>query len=203
MSTYTGPSHVFIVMGVSGSGKSTIAEEMAKQMGWPYYDADNFHSDSNKEKMKHGIPLNDEDRDPWLHKMHHAISEWISDNENAVLACSALKKTYRDILSAKLSQRVWFIYLKGSKELIKERIMKRTGHYMNPILLDSQFDTLEEPDKNDSEAPRTLTVGIEGTVQEIVKQCIDHVKERLAKHGQTPESAAAASASISPRNTSA
>ncbi len=135
---------IVIVMGVSGSGKSTIGEVLAQTLGWHFYDADAFHSEAAKDKMKQGIPLNDADRKPWLHALQSAIENWLIADENTVLACSALKSTYRQILHVNDPQ-VKVIYLKGSFELISERLKQRQNHFMKENLLQSQFDTLEEP----------------------------------------------------------
>lgn len=134
---------VFIVMGVSGSGKTTVGKILAEKMAVPFFDADDFHPASNVAKMKSGQPLNDEDRKPWLETMAVKIDEW-KKGSGAVLACSALKKSYRGILDAD-SEAFW-VHLKGDKELIRERMKARTGHYMPSTLLDSQFSTLEEPE---------------------------------------------------------
>ena len=134
---------MIIVMGVSGSGKTTIGQGLAKQLHLPYYDADNFHPSSNIEKMKKGIPLNDDDRLPWLNMLADQIQTWDLQG-GAVLSCSALKESYRKLLASK-SKTIEWVYLKGTFELIQSRIEKREGHYMKSGLLQSQFDTLEEP----------------------------------------------------------
>ncbi|HEX8888485.1 MAG TPA: gluconokinase [Pyrinomonadaceae bacterium] len=134
---------VIILMGVTGSGKTTIGRLLSQQLGWKYYDADDFHSAANVEKMHNGIPLNDEDRRPWLESLRDLIRKSLELDENIVLACSALKESYRDLLV--LDERVRLVYLKGDYELIRKRVNERQGHYMNPKLLDSQFETLEEP----------------------------------------------------------
>jgi len=136
---------VWIVMGVSGSGKSTVGKMLAERLGLPFYDADDFHPPSNVEKMSSGQPLNDADRKPWLLALANHVRDWNNTN-GAVLACSALKKSYRDLLKSK-SPDVHFIYLKGSRRLILQRMKNRSNHYMPPELLDSQLDTLEEPAK--------------------------------------------------------
>jgi gluconokinase len=136
-------TRVVVLMGVTGSGKTTIGRLLSQELGWKYYDADDFHPSANVEKMRSGIPLNDDDRKPWLETLRDLISQCLERGENAVLACSALKESYREFLV--LNERVRLIYLKGNRELIKERLAARRGHYMNPALLDSQLETLEEP----------------------------------------------------------
>ena len=134
---------IVIVMGTTGSGKTTIGSLMAKRMGWEFVDADNFHPPSNVEKMKHGIPLTDADREPWLKALHEKIVEWTAEKRSVVLACSALKQSYRDELRA--SSDVKFVYLKGSYQLFSQRVLARSGHFAKQDLLASQFATLEEP----------------------------------------------------------
>ena len=138
-------SRVVVIMGVTGSGKTTIGRLLSQRLGWKYYDADDFHPRANVEKMSSGTPLNDEDRQPWLETLRDLINERLERSENAVLACSALKESYREFLV--LNERVRLIYLKGSRGLIKDRLDARRGHYMNPALLDSQFETLQEPEQ--------------------------------------------------------
>ncbi len=135
---------VIVILGVSGSGKTTIGKMLAEQQHWQFRDADEFHSPANIEKMHAGIPLDDADRRPWLEAMHQAIDAAIRSDTNLILACSALKAAYRQVLAA-CSDRVKFVYLKGSFELIQQRLQARHGHFMNPELLKSQFDDLEEP----------------------------------------------------------
>ncbi len=138
------PPSIIVVMGVSGSGKSTIAAMLAIRLGWPYEDGDWFHPPANVEKMHAGEPLTDEDRWPWL----RAIAAWIDQtrgaNRRAVLACSALKRAYRDILVGDRPD-VRLVYLKGDRTLIGRRMAVRHGHFMPPSLLDSQFAALQEP----------------------------------------------------------
>ena len=139
---------VYLVMGVSGCGKTTIGKLLAAHLEVPFFDADNFHPPSNIKKMRSGQPLNDDDRKPWLKNLSELISDWNNDG-GAVLACSALKKQYRKLLQNSGDKRfnqITFIYLKGTKELIYDRLMNRNDHYMPPELLDSQFRDLEEPD---------------------------------------------------------
>ena len=134
---------MIIVMGVSGCGKTTIGKGLAKHLHLPYYDADDFHPSSNIEKMKKGIPLDDQDRLPWLNTLADQIQTWDRQG-GAVLSCSALKESYRKLLASK-SKPIDWVYLKGSFELIQSRLEKREGHYMKSGLLQSQFDALEEP----------------------------------------------------------
>ncbi|MFT4849304.1 MAG: gluconokinase [Sediminicola sp.] len=135
---------MIVIMGVSGSGKTTIGLQLSDALGIPFFDADDFHSEENVSKMKHNIALNDRDRRPWLESLAIKISEWDSKN-GAVLACSALKESYRKTLATRVNSITW-IYLSGSFEVINSRINNRSGHYMKSTLLQSQFDTLEIPD---------------------------------------------------------
>jgi gluconokinase len=135
---------IFIVMGVSGSGKTTVGQRLAARLGCGFSDADDFHSAANKAKMAAGIPLSDDDRAPWLQALRAAIDGWERASTDHVLACSALKARYRDALGAASPSRR-FVYLKGSLELFKSRLENRSGHFFNPALLQSQFEALEEP----------------------------------------------------------
>ena len=132
-------------MGVSGSGKSTLGYALAHKLGWDFFDADDFHPPENIAKMAAGIPLNDADRAPWLAALNERILSVRESGRHPVLACSALKERYRDQL-LKGTEGMAILYLKGSYELIWSRMSMRRGHYMKPELLQSQFDTLEEPD---------------------------------------------------------
>ena len=134
---------VIVLMGVTGSGKTTVGKLLSKEVGWQFYDADDFHTPASIEKMRNGIPLTDDDRGPWLKALGQLVESCLERGENAVLACSALKESYREFLL--VDERVKLIYLKGDYALIRERLEARHGHYMNPRLLDSQFETLEEP----------------------------------------------------------
>jgi len=134
---------IIILMGVTGSGKTTVGRLLAEDLGWTYADADDFHSELNIEKMKSGIPLNDADRKPWLESLSKLVRGCLVRSEDAVLACSALKESYREFLL--LDEQVKLVYLKGDYQVIRERLAQRRGHYMDPTLLDSQIETLEEP----------------------------------------------------------
>lgn len=155
---------VWIVMGVSGSGKTTIGRILAENQGLPFYDADDFHPPQNVEKMRSGQPLNDHDRKPWLDTLSRHISDW-NRRGGAVLACSALKKSYRNTLRSD-GNHVQFIYLKGSKEMILKRMNDREDHYMPPSLLDSQFEALEEP-------PDAITVFIDNPPEKIIAEILN------------------------------
>jgi len=159
---------IIIVMGVSGSGKSRVGQALAQRLGWQFRDADDFHTQAAKEKMKQAIPLNDQDRQPWLEAMRSAMDQWLMAGQNIVLACSALKSSYRQVLHLQDSQ-VQFIYLQGSFELIYKRLKHRQNHFMKESLLRSQFETLEEPTPAEaiyidaSQSPEVI-------VQEVINQ---------------------------------
>lgn len=138
-----GKNRVIVLIGVSGSGKTTIGRLLSEELGWKYYEGDDFHPQPNIEKMKNGIPLDDADRTPWLETLRDLIRNCLERGDSAVVACSALKESYREILS--VDERVNLIYLKGDYELIRQRLRKRRGHFLDPKLLDSQFAALEEP----------------------------------------------------------
>ena len=138
-----GKNKVIIIIGVSGSGKTTIGRLLSGELGWKYYEGDDFHPPANIEKLKSGVPLDDADRRPWLESLRDLIRNCLEQGDSAVVACSALKQRYRDFLL--VDERVILIYLKGDYELIRERLSKRRGHFLNPNLLDSQFAALEEP----------------------------------------------------------
>ena len=135
---------LFIVMGVSGCGKSTVGEKLAQQLKLPFYDADDFHSAANIEKMNHGTPLTDDDRRDWLATLATKIGAWETTG-GAVLACSALKEKYRATLQSQARQPLHWIFLDGPKALLLERMGNRKGHYMHSNMLDSQLATLEKP----------------------------------------------------------
>jgi gluconokinase len=135
---------IIILMGVSGSGKTTIGSALAKDLHWNFYDADDFHPQNNLDKMRRAIPLTDEDRKPWLDSLHSKIRTLLSRGESAVLACSALKQSYRNRLLIDHTL-VQLVYLKGDYDLIRKRLEARHNHFMPSDLLGSQFELLEEP----------------------------------------------------------
>lgn len=151
---------ICIVMGVSGSGKSTIGQLLSQKLGWPFYDGDDFHPPENIAKMRQGIPLTDDDRKSWLSTLRTLIEL----NQNAIIACSSLKESYREYLQGKRTDLIW-IYLKGTYEEILERMQHRTNHFMKPEMLRSQFATLEEP-KN------ALVIDISLPPEKIIKQIV-------------------------------
>ncbi len=130
-------------MGVTGAGKTTIGVLLAQRLGWEFVDADSFHSPANVEKIRLGIPLDDADRAPWLKSLHEAMERWSEERKNVVLACSALKRSYRDELY--IAGQTRFVYLKGSYDLIYQRLRQRHGHFASESILASQFAALEEP----------------------------------------------------------
>lgn len=154
----------FIVMGVSGCGKTTVGTALANRLGWNFYDADDFHPPENVAKMSAGIPLNDDDRYPWLVALHDLIANSLVNEKSGVLACSALKENYREVL-LKDNDNVQIVYLKGSFDLILSRMQARSGHYMKPEMLQSQFDALEEP-------VDALTISISCSIDEIVNHIL-------------------------------
>lgn len=158
---------IVIIMGVVGSGKTTVGHLLAEQLDWGFADADEFHSHANKEKIRKGIGLNDADREPWLRSLRAVIVQWIAEGRNVVLACSALKRSYRSELG--VSPKVRFVHLKGSAVLIASRLKARRGHFANEQILASQLSDLEEPEN-------AVTVGIEGSPPEIVQE----IRSKLA-----------------------
>lgn len=153
---------IVIVMGVVGAGKTTVGKLLASELGWEFADADDFHPASNVEKIRRGTPLTDEDREPWLDALRAAIVNWIVQQRNAVLACSALKRAYRAQLQA--GPEVRFVYLKGSGPLIADRLRARQGHFAGESILSSQLTDLEEPEA-------AIVVEISDTPHQIV-ECI-------------------------------
>jgi gluconokinase len=158
---------IVVVMGVVGAGKTTVGSLLARELGWQFVDADTFHPASNVEKISRGIPLTDADRKPWLEALREAITDWIAQRRDVVLACSALKRSYQTQLA--VGREVRFVHLKGSYELIEQRLRGRHGHFATSEILASQFAILEEP----SDA---IVVDVSGTPAAIVAD----IRSRLA-----------------------
>ncbi len=159
-------TNFYIIMGVSGCGKSSVGQALAASLGWDFYDADNYHSAGSIAKMANGIPLTDHERSPWLVTLHDLIHTCLQENRPAILTCSALKERYRHILLDG-NPGVRLVYLKGSYELIRARMQARTGHYMQSHMLKSQFDILEEPQN-------ALVVDVKLSLNEIVAKIRGH-----------------------------
>uniref|UniRef100_A0A0N5BRU4 Gluconokinase n=1 Tax=Strongyloides papillosus TaxID=174720 RepID=A0A0N5BRU4_STREA len=153
-------NYIIVVMGVSGSGKTTIGEYLSHHLNFLFVEGDNYHSSSNKEKMKLGVPLNDEDRLPWLKSINEKLQfEFFKNNRSIVLACSSLKKKYRDILKDGFSVNDFiFIYLDIEENEIKRRLEERKGHFFNPVLIKSQFNSLEEPSEGEGKGVIKLSL---------------------------------------------
>jgi gluconokinase len=166
---------IAVMMGVSGSGKTTIADGVAKREGWRLVEGDDFHPPSNVAKMASGRPLTDEDRWPWLRAIAREIDAIRARGQSAIVASSALKRAYRDILIGGRPD-VKLVYLKGSKDLIGKRMSERKGHFMPPALLDSQFATLEEPDEDEHPIVVSIALPPDAIVDEVVRK----LKERTA-----------------------
>jgi len=155
---------ILIVMGVSGSGKTTVAALLAGRLNWKFQEGDALHPQANVDKMHHGVPLTDDDRLPWLDSIAALVNRWNAEGASGVITCSALKRAYRDRIRAGQSD-VEFIYLRGARELVSARITQRMGHFMPPTLLASQFETLEEPGDDEP----VITVDIGGSPEQIVE----------------------------------
>ena len=161
---------IVIVFGVSGAGKTTIGKLLAEQFGWRFYEADDFHSSANVEKMRSGLPLADEDRWPWLNLLREQITRSLTAKENAVLACSALKRVYRERL--RIGDDVKFVFLRGNYGLIERQLRRRRGHFMNPALLQSQFADLEEPEPDEDAITIELGRSPESSSSKSKRSCI-------------------------------
>lgn len=166
-----GAPAVIVVMGVASSGKTSLGERLAERLGWPFRDADSFHPPANVAKMSSGIPLTDEDRKPWLAAIAAWIDELRATGGNGIVTCSALKKAYRDVIVGDRPDVV-LVYLKGSRELIGQRMAARQHHFMPPALLDSQFATLEEPGADEN----PLVVKVEASKEAIVEQVVSELR---------------------------
>jgi gluconokinase len=167
---------ILVLMGVTGSGKTTIGKLLAGETGWRYADADDFHSEANKAKMHAGIPLTDEDRKPWLVSLHQLLLGWYESGISGILGCSALKQSYRDQLTPQIPQlNIRFILLDVSRKVLEERLRVRKNHYMNPDLLQSQLDSLEV-------TPDLMPVCAEGPPGKIVNEILEKL---LVVEGKT------------------
>lgn len=153
---------VVLLMGVTGSGKTTVGEKLAAELGWTFSDADDLHPAANKAKMRAGIPLTDDDRWPWLLAVRQVIEQALRDNRGAIIACSALKAAYRDVLAGGL-EPIRFVLLDGDPAVLKARLVQRRHEFMNPALLESQIDTLERP-------PNAIVIDIEPPLDEQVRR---------------------------------
>jgi gluconokinase len=167
---------IILVMGITGSGKTTVGRLLAERLHWDFADADDFHSAANKEKMHNGIPLTDADRQPWLLAIRDQMWSWIAANKNGVITCSALKQSYRNLLlspgngnTQADASEIKIVYLRGSYELIAERVRARTGHFAGEQLLSSQFAALEEPRD-------AITIDVNQTPEQIVDEALQRLQ---------------------------
>jgi gluconokinase len=167
---------VIIVMGVAGSGKSTIGSLLASRLGWQFIEGDQYHSPASVEKMRAGIPLTDADRQPWLNKLTTLIADWNTADENAVLTCSALKRAYREQLG--LGHGIVYVYLKGSRGELEQRLRDRKSHFAGVELLESQLSTLEEPAKDEP----AITVALSDTPGQIVDCVVRVLADKRNQH---------------------
>jgi gluconokinase len=160
---------IVLIMGVTGAGKTTVGELLAARLQFEFVDADVFHSAENIDKMKHGIPLTDADRQPWLAVIHSATLQWASEKRNVVLACSALKQAYRDTIADGVE--IQTVYLQGSYDFIAARLRERHGHYADEKILRGQFDDLEEPSTADA---------IRVSIEQMPEAIVEEVERQLA-----------------------
>jgi gluconokinase len=158
---------IVILMGPAGSGKTRVGKLLAAELSWDFFDGDDFHPAANIEKMSRGVPLTDTDRIPWLNSIREAMLQWQAERRNVVLACSALKRSYRELLE--INADVKLVYLKGTYELLRERLRSRKGHYAGEQLLASQLADLEEP-------ANAITIDAAGSPEEIVAE----IRKRLS-----------------------
>lgn len=159
---------ILVIMGVTGAGKSTIGHLLSDTTGWPFADGDDYHPEANKQKMHSGIPLTDEDRIPWLTRLHELLAGWDQEGKSGILACSALKESYRQLLSSGIRD-LHFVLLEAPLDVLEERLQARTHHFMNPELLASQISTLEVPS-------HALHVSMTGDPKEAVNYILCQLK---------------------------
>ena len=160
---------IVVVMGVTGTGKTTIAQALVKRTGWKFAEGDDYHSAANVAKMKAGVPLNDTDRAPWLAALHDVLIGWQESGQSGVMTCSALKESYRVTLGEGIDKAVFrFVLLEVPKQVLIERLEHRPGHFMNPALLDSQLATLEKPDD-----------AIEVNANQVIDATVDDILNKL------------------------
>ncbi|MGH8496552.1 MAG: gluconokinase [Gammaproteobacteria bacterium] len=163
---------VLVIMGVAGSGKTTVGRALAQELDAPFLEGDDFHPSANRRRMRAGIPLTDADRWPWLDRVAEGIRKAATGAPVVVIACSALKKRYREHLRGRAGPRIEFIYLRGNYELISRRLETRTGHFMPADLLHSQFDDLEEPE-------HAIVADIDAPVETIVDRIVAELRQRI------------------------
>ena len=161
---------IIILMGVSGSGKTTVGTRLAAELGWTFYEGDDFHPPANVAKMATSMALTDEDRQPWLARLSNLIDSCLQQGRSAVITCSALKESYREQLRRE-NQRVQFVYLKGEYDTIFHRMASRRDHYMKPGMLRSQYDALEPPTGDEA-----IIIGVENDVKTIVEKIREAVR---------------------------
>jgi gluconokinase len=164
---------VVIICGVSGAGKTFLGKLLAQQLGWQFYDADDFHSEVSVDKMRRGIPLDDDDRAPWLARLRELVVRCLVENIDAVVACSALKKKYRDVL--RVNSKVKFVFLRGDYATVSAQLQGRHGHFVNPELLRSQFADLEEPEPDE----HAIVVQLGRPARELVNEIVSQLPSRL------------------------
>jgi gluconokinase len=160
---------IVVIMGVTATGKTTIAKELVRRTGWEFAEGDEYHSEANRQKMHAGIPLTDEDRQPWLESLHTVLANWFHAGKSGAMTCSALKESYRSILRGELPDgAVQFVVLEAPKSVLVDRLAHRTNHFMNPALLDSQLATLEEPsDAIHLDVNRSPTESVQKLIKEL------------------------------------
>ncbi len=164
---------IVVMMGVTGTGKSTIGGALRDRTGWEFAEGDDYHSEANREKMRGGVPLTDGDREPWLETLHGVIAGWAAAGKNGILTCSALKESYRETLRHDLPEgTVRFVLLEAPKQVLEDRLEHRKGHFMNPALLNSQLATLEVPEY-------CLHIPVTSTAEE----CVDEILAGLHVQG--------------------